>query len=564
MPTSSTRPAYLEVDAHNGNTSNSNGIIYSPPATDGAGPSTMLANLPSPTSPSWKSLFRLKPGRSKSTLTLNTEFSAGSTAVSTSEYGLASADPSVTSTLYAQTPPATGTSIADVEAGYVVHAGVMSATLTPSSSVSFGTSLGNRYSSNSTGTLSSESGVGITASLSGQRQNQSQIVQLNIQNGSVVSNGQAHSYFPNGSMRGRRSSRPQTQPSTPAQPQQSTNGIAPAMLPTPSSSSGRERTKSRASKSDKHRGLGIGQPSAPHTPVTSTSPSPAPGLTSPRTPSRGGMGRFLRRVASAPNAKGFFNLSKGHKGRDENGTAMSPGTRTPKAFGLLSPSASMTGRSSPVPEVPPVPSNVNGATSGQRGSEHGTDSLDTSSSGSSRNRNLYPNPHSYGPGSSPPPSFHPPGGVIPQTPTLAHSQSVQHLHSPQHVNGSLLSPPKGTRSTRALSAVSGPAPFAATKGKGKEQDSRIGLLSTTPVPVGSGTDGQGRAPFRRTYSSNSIKVRSIEVGPSSFTKIKLLGRGDVGKVYLVREKKTQKLFAMKGAFCCYLFFSSFAYRSRAD
>jgi len=38
----------------------------------------------------------------------------------------------------------------------------------------------------------------------------------------------------------------------------------------------------------------------------------------------------------------------------------------------------------------------------------------------------------------------------------------------------------------------------------------------------------------------------LEVGPSSFQKIKLLGRGDVGKVYLVREKKTDKLFAMKG------------------
>ena len=29
-------------------------------------------------------------------------------------------------------------------------------------------------------------------------------------------------------------------------------------------------------------------------------------------------------------------------------------------------------------------------------------------------------------------------------------------------------------------------------------------------------------------------------------KIKLLGKGDVGRVYLVREKKTNKLFAMKG------------------
>jgi serine/threonine protein kinase len=36
------------------------------------------------------------------------------------------------------------------------------------------------------------------------------------------------------------------------------------------------------------------------------------------------------------------------------------------------------------------------------------------------------------------------------------------------------------------------------------------------------------------------------VSPSSFQKIKLLGRGDVGKVFLVREKKTGKLFAMKG------------------
>ena len=258
------------------------------------------------------------------------------------------------------------------------------------------------------------------------------------------------------------------------------------------------------------------------------------------------MGRFLRRVASAPNAKGFFSLSKGHKGRDEgNGTAMSPGARTPKGFGLFSPSASMTGRSSPVPEVPPLPSNVNGSV--QRVSENGTDSLETSSSSSSRNRNLYPNPHGQGQASFPPPSFRAPNGALPQTPTLSHSQSVQHLHSPQPVNGSLLSPPKGTRAARALSAASGPAPFAPAKGKGKEYDSRIGLLSTTPVPVGSGTDGQARAPFRRTYSSNSIKVRSVEVGPSSFTKIKLLGRGDVGKVYLVREKKSQKLFAMKGA-----------------
>lgn len=72
-----------------------------------------------------------------------------------------------------------------------------------------------------------------------------------------------------------------------------------------------------------------------------------------------------------------------------------------------------------------------------------------------------------------------------------------------------------------------------------------------PLPVGDGklpTPGQIRKSiaFRRTYSSNSIKVREVEVGPGSFDKIKLIGKGDVGKVYLVREKRSNRLYAMKG------------------
>ena len=70
------------------------------------------------------------------------------------------------------------------------------------------------------------------------------------------------------------------------------------------------------------------------------------------------------------------------------------------------------------------------------------------------------------------------------------------------------------------------------------------------------SDGLGALPapsrtplaFRRTYSSNSIKVRDVEVGPQSFDKIKLIGKGDVGKVYLVREKKSSRLYAMKGTY----------------
>lgn len=71
--------------------------------------------------------------------------------------------------------------------------------------------------------------------------------------------------------------------------------------------------------------------------------------------------------------------------------------------------------------------------------------------------------------------------------------------------------------------------------------SPLDTLTSIPTP------GQIRqsVAFRRTYSSNSIKVRNVEVGPSSFDKIKLIGKGDVGKVYLVREKKSSRLYAMK-------------------
>ncbi len=89
-----------------------------------------------------------------------------------------------------------------------------------------------------------------------------------------------------------------------------------------------------------------------------------------------------------------------------------------------------------------------------------------------------------------------------------------------------------------------------------ENKEAMGDASTLTVPD---RDGLGALPspvrsqlnFRRTYSSNSIKVRNVEVGPASFDKIKLIGKGDVGKVYLVREKKSSRLYAMKGKRCAF-------------
>ncbi len=124
------------------------------------------------------------------------------------------------------------------------------------------------------------------------------------------------------------------------------------------------------------------------------------------------------------------------------------------------------------------------------------------------------------------------------------------------------------RLRRVASAPDAQGLFAATKSErpataelGKEplvqNDSSpvLGLGDQTkghllPVPAGNPVTSAGQLrnsiAFRRTYSSNSIKVRNVEVGPGSFDKIKLIGKGDVGKVYLVREKKSSRLYAMKG------------------
>jgi protein-serine/threonine kinase len=108
---------------------------------------------------------------------------------------------------------------------------------------------------------------------------------------------------------------------------------------------------------------------------------------------------------------------------------------------------------------------------------------------------------------------------------------------------------------RPRTAQLGKEPVVVQQGSSSEssiiaQEQRDSASSVNiPIPTGKPPlPGQLRQSiaFRRTYSSNSIKVRNVEVGPSSFDKIKLIGKGDVGKVYLVREKKSNRLYAMKG------------------
>ncbi|KAI1322935.1 Pkinase-domain-containing protein [Xylariaceae sp. FL0255] len=93
--------------------------------------------------------------------------------------------------------------------------------------------------------------------------------------------------------------------------------------------------------------------------------------------------------------------------------------------------------------------------------------------------------------------------------------------------------------TSSLGLVDSPKPSAGlSDARALSAPDRDGLGALPPP-------GPNPLSFRRTYSSNSIKVRTVEVSPSSFDKIKLIGKGDVGKVYLVREKKSTRLYAMK-------------------
>ncbi|KAG0379886.1 serine/threonine protein kinase, AGC [Mortierella sp. AD032] len=116
-----------------------------------------------------------------------------------------------------------------------------------------------------------------------------------------------------------------------------------------------------------------------------------------------------------------------------------------------------------------------------------------------------------------------------------------------------------TSSATATTMIGTTGPTSSSKYANSVSNRLSGLRLN--IPKGAGAPGAGAGAggaggisaldlrrigtFRRTYSSNSIKKKSVEVTPSSFVKIRLLGKGDVGKVYLVRQKDTERLYAMK-------------------
>lgn len=222
--------------------------------------------------------------------------------------------------------------------------------------------------------------------------------------------------------------------------------------------------------------LGVTSPQSPQFVSQSATTSPA---SKGQSSSGSAASRFIRRVASAPNAKRLF-------GPNPNGSSAT--TKN----GLLAAPAEID----PVPPLPPTPTFLGGSAT-----------------------------------ASPPVSASDLGG----------GGSIDTLSSKSSTKGGK-SFKSGTRPIRANSV----AALTSSGSDRHQRDPPAGGPHGVHTSVSPNPGQTPRQAFRRTYSSNSIKVKSVQVNPSSFQKVKLLGRGDVGRVYLVREKKSDKLFAMKG------------------
>ncbi|GAA6013792.1 hypothetical protein JCM10207_008192 [Rhodosporidiobolus poonsookiae] len=279
-------------------------------------------------------------------------------------------------------------------------------------------------------------------------------------------------------------------------------------------------------KADKYRSLSRsqrgksrgGSPALPGSPHTASPTQASFRVTSnPHAGSSSGgggggiAGRLLRRVASAPNTKALF---QGGLFGSSSSTATS-GTTYPYPQGKNG-FLSSSQRSNTAETIPPLPTGVIPV------------------------GDLHDSGVSFG-------TSTPKSTATTKSSKQSASSSDRAKSTSSSARSSGGKQPASSSPTRSRSS-----PSIAAKATLPSSSSTPGLLAPlSPNPSASlslnngGLAGSPRAAFRRTYSSSSIRVRDLQVGPSSFQKIRMLGKGDVGKVYLVREKQTQKLYAMK-------------------
>lgn len=137
------------------------------------------------------------------------------------------------------------------------------------------------------------------------------------------------------------------------------------------------------------------------------------------------------------------------------------------------------------------------------------------------------------------------------------SDKVTNSNEAKQVNGNTTQPAADKSVFKHLRRVASAPSDIKIVGKNSRQNSLSAGnsetnngLGTASNSVSSGSRSAGRhystsSVRSRGYSRSSIKMSEAEVGPGDFEKVKLIGRGDVGKVYLVRNKKNNEKYAMK-------------------
>ncbi|KAJ3209820.1 hypothetical protein HDU82_000060 [Entophlyctis luteolus] len=117
------------------------------------------------------------------------------------------------------------------------------------------------------------------------------------------------------------------------------------------------------------------------------------------------------------------------------------------------------------------------------------------------------------------------------------SVSAAKDNSPQVISAK----PTNPLSIRRTASAAGKSTLSSLPGVAVDGSESQPWLSKDPYNSGQpiGTN------IRRTYSVSNIRTREIEVQPNEFQKIKMIGKGDVGRVFLVRHNQTRRFYAMK-------------------
>ncbi|KAJ3394579.1 hypothetical protein HDU84_007753 [Entophlyctis sp. JEL0112] len=117
--------------------------------------------------------------------------------------------------------------------------------------------------------------------------------------------------------------------------------------------------------------------------------------------------------------------------------------------------------------------------------------------------------------------------------------SLSLAKSKQAVNGNL----RATPSPPLASGSVQPYPNSVSAAKDNSPQV-ISAKPTNPLSIRRTASAAGKSTLSSLPVSN-IRTREIEVQPNEFQKIKMIGKGDVGRVFLVRHNQTRRFYAMK-------------------